>query len=137
MAADYRTAIDALRSDWKRPLAAGLALSVCMVLVKCAIGFIVATGLGYQGGFVEVAARQGLQLFVLYFSPTPGGSGIAEASVPVFMSGVVPEDRWMEFALLWRAMTSYAGVAIGALAAAIAFASERPRSVATVADPAA
>lgn len=123
--ADYRAALETARSGWKLPLAVSLVASAVMLLNKCAIGFLVAAGLGFDGGYLEVAARQAPQLLLIYFSPSPGGSGIAEASVPVFLAGVVPEGRWMEFALLWRVLTSYVGVAVGALVAVAVFTSRR------------
>lgn len=126
--ADYRAALTALRSGWKMPLAVSLATSAVMLLNKCAIGFLVAAGLGFQGGYLDVAARQIPQLLLVYFSPSPGGSGVAEASVPVFLAGVVPAGRGVEFALLWRVLTSYLGVLIGALAAVTVFSRTRPSS---------
>lgn len=128
--AEYRAALRAVRAGWRLPLAGSFSVSVVMLLNKCAIGFLVAVGLGFSGGYLEVAARQGLQLLFLYFSPTPGGSGIAEASVPVFLAGIVPAGRWLEYALLWRAITSYLGVAVGAVAAAVVFAQRRPAGAA-------
>jgi len=122
----YAQAARSVRERGGRTLAAGTALSGAMVLNKSAIGLLLAAGLGFGGPWLEVLARQAVQGFLLYFSPSPGGSGIAEASVPLFMGGVLPEGRWMEFAVLWRAATSYVGVATGAVAAALVFAARRP-----------
>lgn len=126
----YAGAARSVRERGGRTLAAGTALSGTMVLNKSAIGLLLAAGLGFGGPWLEVLARQAVQGFLLYFSPSPGGSGIAEASVPLFMGGVLPQGRWMEFALLWRAATSYLGVATGAVATALVFAAaprRRPR----------
>lgn len=122
----YAQAARSVRERGGRTLAAGTALSGAMVLNKSAIGLLLAAGLGFGGRWLEVLARQAVQGFLLYFSPSPGGSGIAEASVPLFMGGVLPEGRWMEFTVLWRAATSYVGVATGAVAAALVFAARRP-----------
>jgi uncharacterized membrane protein YbhN (UPF0104 family) len=118
---DYAAAAESARSGWRRTLAAGVALSGAMLVNRSAIGLLLMLALGIDGHHVEVIARQAVQALLLYFSPSPGGSGIAEASVPLFMGDIVPEGRWTEFALLWRGVTSYLGVAAGAVAAAIAF----------------
>lgn len=122
---EYRDALAAVRADWKRPLAGSLTVSVAMLLNKCVVAFIVAVALGYGGAFVDVAAPHALQQLFLYFSPTPGGSGVAEASVPVFLSGVIPDGRAVEFAVLWRLFTSYLGIVVGAVAVAVVFAGKR------------
>lgn len=119
---EYRDALAAVRADWKRPLAGSLTISVAMLINKCAVALTVAVALGYGGGFVDVAAPHALQQLFLYFSPTPGGSGVAEASVPVFLSGVVPDGRAAEFAILWRVFTSYIGIVVGAVAVVLVFA---------------
>ncbi len=116
--ADYRAALETLRSGWHRPFVAATALSALMLLNKCAVGYVLAAGMGFQGSYVEVAARQSLQWLLIYFSPSPGGSGIAEATVPAFLSGIVPAGQMVEYALLWRLLTAYLGAAVGALTAA-------------------
>jgi glycosyltransferase 2 family protein len=120
--ADYAASIRMIRGRWWSSLGAGALLSVGMLLNKCAVGLLVGRGLGVEGHYLGVVARQAVQISLLYFSPTPGGSGVAEASVPMFMAGVVPETHWAAFALVWRAVTSYLGVAVGAVAALVAFA---------------
>lgn len=129
--ADYRAALRSVRRDWQMPLFGGVGLSTAMLLNKCVIGFIVAAALGFTGGYLDFAARHALQSIFIYFSPTPGGSGLAEASVPTFMAGVVPEGRSMEYAFLWRAMTSYVGVAVGAIAFGTVFGHKRSASTDT------
>ncbi len=124
-AAEYRAALRAARDGWQVPFAGSLGISVAMLLNKCAIAFLVAAGLGSAAGYVDVAARHALQSLFLYFSPSPGQSGLAEASVPAFMAGVLPEGRWLEFTVLWRALSSYVGVAIGAAAAIYLFGRRR------------
>jgi uncharacterized membrane protein YbhN (UPF0104 family) len=127
LCADYAAAIVMVRGRWWSSLGMGALLSTGMLLNKCTVGLLVAQGLGAAENSVGVVARQALQLALLYFSPTPGGSGVAEASVPMFMAGVVPESQWGLFALIWRAVTSYFGVTVGAVAALAAFAPRRPR----------
>lgn len=126
---DYTAAAQSVREGWRRTLAGGVALSSAMLLNRSTIGLLVALGLGFQGDYAGVIARQAIHTLALYFSPSPGGSGIAEASVPLFMGSVLPAGRSMEFTFLWRLITSYAGVAAGAVSAALVFAPARPRRV--------
>ena len=123
--AEYRAALAAVRGGWPLRLAANVGISSLMLLDRCLIGFLVAVSLGFTGSYTEAAARQLLQALLLYFSPSPGGSGLAEATVPVCMAGVVPAGRSMEYALVWRVLTSYIGIAVGAMAATAAFGRRR------------
>ncbi len=116
--ADYRAALETLRSGWHGPFIGATALSTLMLLNKCAVGYVLAAGMGFEGSYVDVAARQSLQWLLIYFSPSPGGSGIAEATVPAFLAGIVPGGRMVEYALLWRLLTAYLGAGVGALTAA-------------------
>jgi hypothetical protein len=124
---DYRSALRAARDGWKAPVAGSFGVSLLMLVNKCAIAFLVAAGLGSAAGYLDVAARHTLQSVFLYFSPSPGQSGLAEASVPAFMAGVLPDGRWLEFAVLWRAVSSYVGVSIGAAVAIHLFGRRRGR----------
>lgn len=112
---DYRTALGSLRSGWHRPMLASVALSCVMLLNKCLVGYLLARGMGYGGGYIDVAARQSIQWLLIYFSPSPGGSGLAEATVPAFLSGIVPPQRVLEFTVLWRLVTGFVGPALGAV----------------------
>lgn len=123
--ADYRAALDTLRAGWHRPLAAASLLSTLMLLNKCAVGYVLALGMGFEGGYVELAARQSLQWLLIYFSPSPGGSGIAEATVPAFLAGIVPAGRMVEYALLWRFFTAFVGAVVGAVVAITLFSGQR------------
>jgi hypothetical protein len=114
---DYRASTGLLARRHRAAWAASAALSWLLFLNKATAAFLVLHALGGSASYLEVVARQGLQLLVVYFSPSPGASGIAEATAPVFMAGSLPAGRSLEFTLLWRAATSYAGVALGALAA--------------------
>ncbi len=126
---DYESALSTLVSDWHRPMFLSLALSSVMVLNKCLIGFLLAAAMGYTGGFAEVAARQSIQWLLIYFSPSPGGSGLAEATVPAFLSGIVPPGSVVEYTILWRLITGFIGPALGAVATVRIFGRRRGHRV--------
>ena len=52
--------------------------------------------------------------FVLYFSPTPGGSGVAEISIAALMSLIMPAYLLPIYAILYRAFHLYFPAAFGA-----------------------
>ena len=113
---DYQAALITLRSDWQHPMVLSLGLSSLMVLNKCLIGYLLAAAMGYGGTYAEVAARQSIQWLLIYFSPSPGGSGLAEATIPAFLAGIVPAGSVVEYTVLWRVITGFVGPALGAVA---------------------
>lgn len=113
---EYRAALHVLRSDWHRPMVGSVALSSVMLLNKCLIGYLLAVNMGYVGPYAEVAARQSIQWLLIYFSPSPGGSGLAEATVPAFLAGIVAPGRIVEYTIQWRLVTGFIGPGLGALA---------------------
>ena len=52
---------------------------------------------------------------VLYFSPTPGGSGIAEAGFLVLFKNLVPGGTVGILAVLWRFTAEYIPFFLGAV----------------------
>ncbi len=51
--------------------------------------------------------------FVMYFSPTPGASGVAEGAFGFLFAGLVSDDHLVQVTLAWRFLTIYLGMAIG------------------------
>lgn len=118
---EYRAALAMLRGEWKAPFIGSFGISVVMLLERAAVVFLLARALGFDGGYGQVAAPHAVQQLLLYCGPTPGGSGLAEASVPILFTGVVPPGAAAQFALLWRGVTSYLGIAVGAVVLALVF----------------
>ncbi len=118
---EYQAAIGAVKGRWMPMLSLSVGLSSAMYLNRALVAFLIAGLLGSDTGFIEIAARHSMQALFLYFMPSPGGGGVAEASVPAFMAGVIPGNGWLEFAVLWRGVTSYLGVAAGAIATLTVF----------------
>lgn len=82
---------------------------------KLLAGYFVLRALGRPAHFVDVLLVQTLVFFLLYFAPTPGGSGIAELLSAALMSIYVPRELLATYTALWRMSTSYLTVAIGSL----------------------
>jgi len=54
-------------------------------------------------------------LFLLYFAPTPGSSGLAEAFSLSAMAAIVPAGLAPYYNLIWRAFTVYLSALLGLL----------------------
>lgn len=89
-------------------------LSVSFLLSRCLVAFLCLRFLGIQestlGAVMEI---QMALIFLIYFAPTPGGSGLAEGISLSFMSGVVSVGFAPYYNLLWRFTTLYLPASVG------------------------
>lgn len=93
-------------------LAAFLQMWVQLSVMPCMIWAI-----GGVVNYWECVLIQALFLFLLYFIPTPGGSGAAEGGAAYIFSLFVPWNVAGMLGVSWRFLTEYTGVALGALVA--------------------
>ena len=80
-------------------------------------------GLQFPFDLVQVLGRMYLLNLVLYFSPTPGGSGIAEAGFVALFNHLVPSGTVGILAVLWRFTAEYLPFILGAVITLRAFGS--------------
>jgi uncharacterized protein (TIRG00374 family) len=73
--------------------------------------------LGLPVSYPECVLVQALFLFLLYFIPTPGGSGAAEGGAALVFSLFVPWNVAGILGIGWRFMTEYTGIFLGAIVA--------------------
>ncbi|UCG87792.1 MAG: flippase-like domain-containing protein [Gemmatimonadota bacterium] len=96
-----------------------IALAIAVVLTGAAqanrllAGYVVLRMLDIHAPFVDVLLLQTLIVFLLYFAPTPGGSGLAELLSAAVMSIYVPRELTPSYILLWRIVVSYLTVTSG------------------------
>lgn len=64
---------------------------------------------------LEVAGRQLIMWVIMLISPTPGGSGIAELALAKFFDYLMPVGLLAIVAILWRLMTYFPYLFIGAV----------------------
>jgi len=64
---------------------------------------------------LEVAGRQLVMWVIMLISPTPGGSGIAELALARFFDYLMPVGLLAIVAILWRLMTYFPYLFVGAL----------------------
>ena len=96
----------------------GVSLTFIYLTVPCYF-----MGLQFPFDLVQVLGRMYLLNLVLYFSPTPGGSGIAEAGFLVLFAQLVPSGTVGILAVLWRFTTEYLPFLLGACVTLRAFGS--------------
>jgi uncharacterized protein (TIRG00374 family) len=100
----------------------GMAMALLAVLLSAAAhanklvaGWVVLRMLGIEANFADVVLLQTLITFLLYFAPTPGGSGLAELLSAAVMSIYVPRELTPSYILLWRVLVSYLTVGFGSV----------------------
>ena len=94
-------------------MAGGVGLTSLAFANRLLAAYVVLRMLGIHAPFVDVLLLQTLIVFLLYFAPTPGGSGIAELVSAAVMSIYVPRELTPSYVLLWRIMVSYLTVGFG------------------------
>jgi uncharacterized protein (TIRG00374 family) len=99
-------------SGWMS-LAGGAALTGLAFANRLLAGYVVLRMLGIHAPFVDVLLLQTFIVFLLYFAPTPGGSGVAELLSAAVMSIYVPRELTPSYILLWRIVVSYLTVGFG------------------------
>lgn len=94
-------------------VAGGVVTSALAHGNKLLAAYVVLRALGIQASLVDVLLIQTMISFLLYFAPTPGGAGAAEALSAALMGSYVPRALLPVYTLLWRFTMSYATVAVG------------------------
>jgi uncharacterized protein (TIRG00374 family) len=100
----------------KHPLLFPLALLITTVLYlnKYVLQYVILLGLGVDADIVQVISIQILIQFMIYFAPSPGGSGFAEISISVLFGKVVPPAVLPMFTLLQRSFLLFFPALVGA-----------------------
>ncbi len=96
-------------------MAGGVLTSALAHANKLLAGYVVLRAMGIHADLVDVLLLQIVLTFLLYFAPTPGASGAAEALAAGLMSVYVPRPLLAVYTLLWRFTVSYATVAAGSV----------------------
>jgi uncharacterized membrane protein YbhN (UPF0104 family) len=82
---------------------------------KAVGGYVAIRAPRNQANFVDILLLQTLVMFLLYFAPTPGASGIGEVLSAAVMSSYVPRELTPIYILLWRLTLTYWTLAFGFL----------------------
>jgi hypothetical protein len=83
-------------------------LSMVFMLARSIMAFLCLRFLGIEAsGLVQVIETQLSLIFLIYFAPTPGSSGLAEGASMLLMDGAMPIGFAPYYNLLWRCSTLY------------------------------
>ena len=85
------------------------------LLLLFSFSIVLLRGFGYHLSALTVLAFQVVVTFFMYFTPTPGGSGVAETGYSLLFSQLINARDLTLLTLAWRFLTIYLGVAIGLL----------------------
>lgn len=90
-----------------------LLITIVMYTNKFVLAYFIMLSLGGDGDLISVLAIQTIILFILYFFPSPGGSGIAELSIGALMATVMGSHLLPIFTLLQRFFLLYMPATMG------------------------
>ena len=91
-------------------------LSLVFILARAFMAFLCLRFLGIQASdLFHVIETQLSLIFLIYFAPTPGSSGLAEGASMLMMDGAMPIEFVPYYNLLWRCSTLYLPAVAGLL----------------------
>ncbi|NNK89719.1 MAG: flippase-like domain-containing protein [Saprospiraceae bacterium] len=114
---DYRDKCITLLKDKPYLMLLSFLLTIILYLNKYFLAYIIILALDTDANIAVVIAVQAIIYLLLYFAPSPGGSGIAELSIAGLMAGVIAEDYIGTFTLLQRSFLVFIPAIIGAFVA--------------------
>jgi uncharacterized protein (TIRG00374 family) len=91
-----------------------VAITIVLYLNKYCMQWVILSGLGIHVDIIQVMAVQVLIQFMIYFAPSPGGSGFAEVGIAVLFHRMVPAEVMPVFTLLQRAFLLFFPSVVGA-----------------------
>lgn len=77
------------------------------------LGWVVLRGFGVDAGFWNVVTLHILLQFLLYFMPTPSGSGVGEMLAPALMTPFLEDRLLVAYTAVWRVFLNYLTILVG------------------------
>ena len=111
---NYQISCKELLSKYPWLFPYSFVMTLILYFNKFCLAYVLMLGLGVTAPFWAVIATQVILMFVLYFAPSPGASGIAEFSIAALMSGILAEQLIPVFTLLHRVFLLFIPAMIGA-----------------------
>ncbi len=97
----------------KRWLFVGTMLSVLHLLTLFTVLPVLMSAVGLPFRYAQTIAVQAVFMFILYFVPTPGASGVAEGGGALLYSVLMPENMAGVMAIICRFFTDYISIFMG------------------------
>ncbi|MCR4402603.1 MAG: flippase-like domain-containing protein [Firmicutes bacterium] len=115
---DFQAAFRMFVRQRRPALIAVSILSLLSWAMVFSIPVLLLRGLGVDPPFAQTAGIAGIFYLAAAYAPTPGSSGAAEASLAVLFGSIVPFRLLGVFVLLWRGLTYYLTLLVGAVTVA-------------------
>ena len=91
-----------------------LVITTALYMNKYCLQWVILLGLGVNANLVQVISIQILIQFMIYFAPSPGGSGFAEMFIASLFGKIVPAALLPIFTLLQRSFLLFFPALVGA-----------------------
>lgn len=115
VANDYFEAVDYYIHKGGIGFVFSLALTLCFLVTQFVMAPIIIESLGFPVSYMNAIQAQIILVPMLYFSPTPGGSGVAEGGFALLFAALIPKHLIGITVVLWRVFSTYIGVTIGGI----------------------
>ena len=102
----------------RRSFAHALLFSVLHLFFLFSVLPMLIYSIGLDFNYLQTVLTQGVFMFILYFIPTPGASGVAEGGGAALFSLFLPWNIAGVMAITWRFFTEYLAIFMGAIVAA-------------------
>jgi uncharacterized protein (TIRG00374 family) len=113
----YNENVKAFLTTGRKPFIAAVAAAFFQLLLQLSVMPCMIWALGFPVKYYQCVLVQAVFLFLLYFIPTPGGSGAAEGGAALVFSMFVPWNVAGMLGIGWRALTEYTGIILGSVVA--------------------
>ena len=113
----YNENIWAYMTTGRRFFIAGMIVAFAQIMAQLSVMPCMIWALGFPVWYKECILLQAVFMFLLYFVPTPGGSGAAEGGAALVFSIFVPWSVAGTLGVGWRLLTEYTGIVIGSVVA--------------------
>jgi uncharacterized protein (TIRG00374 family) len=97
----------------RRDIALSIVFTFVFLLSLFSFPALLMWALDYNVDYLTVVGLLTVTTFIMYFSPTPGASGIAEGVFGYFFAGLVSAGHLVLITVAWRLLTIYLGMAVG------------------------
>ncbi|MDR3353822.1 MAG: flippase-like domain-containing protein [Synergistaceae bacterium] len=111
----YNQILRGFLTTGRRYFLLAFAFALAHMIVYLSIMPCLIWSLGFQVEFFHCVIMQALFLFMLYFVPTPGGSGAAEGGAALVFGVFAPRSVAGVLGIGWRFLTEYTGILLGGL----------------------
>ena len=112
---EWSATVQLMVRRYKMRLLLSIPITVVVFFNKYFAAYLAARTLGLDTALVELMVIQMFLHILLYFVPTPGGSGAAEVGTAMVMQSLIPPTLLPAHTLLWRTSIMYFPVLVGGL----------------------